>query len=620
MNVFKLVAIVGTFPVAVSAQSLTPTDFTVQGQLKLSGVPVTGRADMSFGLFDAETSGTEVAPPVGLSSVEVTDGLFSVQLDFGAEAFDGNPRWLEIEVEFPSGAGNWTTLKPRQPLTAIPYALQSRGMFCNDAGEVGIGTDLPEERLHVSTGDLRVDGNLKLYQGGSAVVQSRNLSFGKVFDLKNNDSGGTVVQLGASGSDGAGFFALKSRTGTTTTIELDGDTDGVSDDDASGAILIRSVGGGPGGELEIANDDGFTTIYGVGGASDEGGTLELFNESQDGTILLDADDNNDGTIRIRDADGNDGILLRADHASSVAGEISLFNDLGYETVEIIGAEGVDNGAQIRLRTADGTETIQLDGEYGTDGGGYLRIDGGDNDPAVYLEGSGSSRNDATLRVNNIQPSEGMAAYLTNNSNFATVHFENNGTGETLWLENNGGGHLIVARTPARWEFWVDGDGYTNSRVLRIHGGADLSEGFDVRPTRSNSADKNESPAITPVPGMVVSIDSENPGKLVVSSEPYDKTVAGIISGAGGVNPGMLMGQTGSHADGDYPVALTGRVYCLCDATGGAIRPGDMLTTSGVPGHAMKVGHHGRARGATIGKAMTALADGRGLVLVLVTLQ
>jgi hypothetical protein len=68
------------------------------------------------------------------------------------------------------------------------------------------------------------------------------------------------------------------------------------------------------------------------------------------------------------------------------------------------------------------------------------------------------------------------------------------------------------------------------------------------------------------------------------------------------------------------VALSGRVWCWCDATGGAIEPGDLLTTSATPGHAMKAADLSAAQGAVLGKAMTALPDGRGLVLVLVSLQ
>jgi hypothetical protein len=68
------------------------------------------------------------------------------------------------------------------------------------------------------------------------------------------------------------------------------------------------------------------------------------------------------------------------------------------------------------------------------------------------------------------------------------------------------------------------------------------------------------------------------------------------------------------------VALTGRVYVMADATNGAITPGDLLTTSATPGHAMKVSDHVKAQGAILGKAMTSLKEGKGMVLVLVTLQ
>ena len=97
-------------------------------------------------------------------------------------------------------------------------------------------------------------------------------------------------------------------------------------------------------------------------------------------------------------------------------------------------------------------------------------------------------------------------------------------------------------------------------------------------------------------------------------------MAGVVSGAASVEPGMIMSQSGTLADGEFPVALTGRVYCWADASEGAIQPGDMLTTSVIPGYAMKASDPERSHGAVIGKAMTSLEDGRGLVLVLVNLQ
>ena len=120
--------------------------------------------------------------------------------------------------------------------------------------------------------------------------------------------------------------------------------------------------------------------------------------------------------------------------------------------------------------------------------------------------------------------------------------------------------------------------------------------------------------------MVVVLDPRHPGRLRLSTSACDRKVAGVISGAGGVNPGMIMGQQATIASGSRPVALTGRVYCRCDATSGPIEVGDLLTTSDIPGHAMRVRDHQAAQGAILGKAMSTLAEGQGLVLVLVSLQ
>jgi hypothetical protein len=152
-------------------------------------------------------------------------------------------------------------------------------------------------------------------------------------------------------------------------------------------------------------------------------------------------------------------------------------------------------------------------------------------------------------------------------------------------------------------------------TLRING-ADFAENFDIN---LETVGGEAMPAKVE-PGMVVSIDPSSPGKLMLSGTAYDRRVAGIISGAGGVKPGMIMSQEGTLADGKHPVALSGRVYCWVDASNGVIEPGDLLTTSGTPGHAMKVADANKAQGAIIGKAMTGLKEGKGLVLVLVTLQ
>jgi hypothetical protein len=151
---------------------------------------------------------------------------------------------------------------------------------------------------------------------------------------------------------------------------------------------------------------------------------------------------------------------------------------------------------------------------------------------------------------------------------------------------------------------VHGD--ASVRSLQIRGGADLAEPFTV--TDPEAVD----------PGTVVVLDADHPGQVRVSATPYDTMVAGIVSGAGGINPGLVMNQEELTIDGEsHPVALTGKVYVKAV---GPIKVGDLLTTSSLPGHAMAATDRDRAFGATIGKAMSNLDEGTGLVLVLVSLQ
>jgi hypothetical protein len=182
--------------------------------------------------------------------------------------------------------------------------------------------------------------------------------------------------------------------------------------------------------------------------------------------------------------------------------------------------------------------------------------------------------------------------------------------------NNGGAVLVYNKAgdvqiELDGEYGDGGPGRIITDELQIKGGSDLSENFDI----ILGMDLNE-----PKAGMLVSIDPNSSGKLIISTESYDRKVAGVISGANGVNPGMLMGQEETIADGEYPIALSGRVYVYADASNGSIQPGDLLTTSKNPGHAMKANDYKKAQGSVIGKAMTELKEGTGFVLVLVNLQ
>ena len=136
-------------------------------------------------------------------------------------------------------------------------------------------------------------------------------------------------------------------------------------------------------------------------------------------------------------------------------------------------------------------------------------------------------------------------------------------------------------------------------------GADCAEHFDVAEAGAIEA------------GAVVVIDQE--GALRRSWHAYDKKVAGVVSGAGGYRPGIVMDKQ-LRAENRLPVALVGKVYCKVDAGPSSIEVGDLLTTSPTPGHAMKASDPLRAFGAVIGKALRPWRSGCGMIPILVALQ
>jgi hypothetical protein len=135
--------------------------------------------------------------------------------------------------------------------------------------------------------------------------------------------------------------------------------------------------------------------------------------------------------------------------------------------------------------------------------------------------------------------------------------------------------------------------------------ADCAEDFDIADAGSVE------------PGTVMVLGDE--GALHQSQQAYDKRVAGVISGAGDYKPGIVLDKQQTSAN-RQPVALLGKVYCKVDAQFGAVEVGDLLTSSPTLGHAMKTSDPFRAFGAVIGKALRPLADGQGLIPILIALQ
>ncbi len=485
--------------------------FTYQGQLAENGSPAEGDFEFSFALYDDPAAGVQAGSTI-TQVLTVANGLFAATLDFG-NVFDGTALYLEIGVRPDGNADPFTTLSPRQALTAAPYALTLRP----GADVVGNTTSDATLWLHntatSSATSYAVRGETDSASSSAAAVYGRITSTSPggysagVRGVNEGTGGNGIGVWGSQNGSGWGLY------GTSVT--------------GYGAFLTASSAGGRGMYARGGSNADADIVLGGSSSSDDDGRIvsdpsysgsDIYLTSNDAVVVqLDADaSNEDADFFIEDKDNN--TIFNFDES----GQFSLYEPGVGEMIEMVTTELGTDGAQITLRNNAGQATIVLDAEY------------------------------------------------------------------------NAGG-----------------DGRITTEVLQITGGSDLSEQFEIQAGAAGTA---------PKAGYVVSIDAAHPGELSVSSQAYDRTVAGVISGAGDVQPGMLMGQKGTQADGQYPVALTGRVYVWVDAAYGSVEPGDLLTTSNTPGHAMRASDHNQAQGAILGKAMTSLTSGRGLVLVLVSLQ
>jgi hypothetical protein len=119
---FNFYAVTAFLFLALAARAQT-TAFTYQGQLISSNGAATGSYDFRFRIFDANSN--VVAGPLTNAPVGVTNGLFTVTLNFGATIFDGSDRWLQIAVRAFGDTNAYTALSPLQQITSTPYAIRA---------------------------------------------------------------------------------------------------------------------------------------------------------------------------------------------------------------------------------------------------------------------------------------------------------------------------------------------------------------------------------------------------------------------------------------------------------------------------------------------------------------
>ena len=288
-------ALLATFTTFYVAQPSTAfaaplgTAFTYQGRLNDGANPATGIYDLRFAIYGAGSGGGAVAGPVTNSATPVTNGLFTVTVDFGSGVFTGPARWLQLDVRT-NGGSAFTGLSPREPVLPMPYAI-----FANTASNL-LGT-LPATQLGGMVANSQLANNSITVTAGTGLTGGGTMALGGSTTLNN---GGVLSVTGNAD------ITASTLNGAVTL----GDT--ATDANTAGAIVKRDASGNfSAGSVTLAGDLNLPTtttsgngIVYIGGQPilHAYGGLNVFVGRQAGNRYIDPHHGGDAT-RVEKADG-----------------------------------------------------------------------------------------------------------------------------------------------------------------------------------------------------------------------------------------------------------------------------------------------------------------------------
>lgn len=581
-------------------QAAVGSAFAYQGELKKDGTLINATCAMTFTLYDHATTGSPVGSPIN-ANVAVADGLFTAALDFGASVFTGDARWLEVAVKCP-GDAHPNTLDPRQPLLAAPYALSLQpGAVISGTvlgAPLGAGAALTVRNSASASGTSGIYGRADSTAGvgvrGYAAAATGDTA--GVYGRANSPDGSGVhgANLAASGS-ALGVYGETASTAGRAVYGAATAASGIAygvvgasySTDGRGVYGVgASTTGLNYGVYGHTNSTGGRGVYGYANAV-SGSAYGVHGESEStsgrgvsGYVLATA-----GT--------NFGVFGRSDSTSGRGVGGVVFAASG-ETYGVHGVSASTAGRGVGgFATATAGTTYGVYGETQSSTG--VGVSGIANDSACMIETTNYCAGvfgDSDF---------GVGAYGRTDSGIAVYGYAHGG-GVALRAAGQSTGNLIEAW---HWPSGPDLEFYVSSA------GNVYADGTYSSPAEGFAQMLPGAAGLEAGDVLVVGAD----GLLARCNAAYQPTVVGVHA----PQAAFVAGGSEAESPGQLPLAVMGVVKVKASAENGPIAAGDLLVAAATPGHAMAAGANA-PQGTVVGKAMGALDEGTGTILMLIMAQ
>jgi hypothetical protein len=354
------------------------TAFSYQGRLQDGGTAASGFYEFRFALYDSLSlsTGLIAGPVTNLISV-ANDGLFNLTLDFGADAFPGADRWIEIAVRTNVNS-SFVVLSPRQPVNPAPYALRAAnfsGAVSDSQLSVNIArlnanqTFTGQNNFVNATGSFSGDGSglilLNASQLASGTVTDERLSPNVALRYANQTFDGLNTFNGAVNFNSATVFKDVAVFQAAAVGNFSGDGSGLSSLDAS-QLASGTV---PDGRLSA-------NVALLNGSQTFTGQNTFGNSVVGGGLTLDASGASGG-FNLKGADGirsSLGLAASAGHYSSDAavGDTVLRASAGNLLLQAGGAASaiaITSGNLVGIGTTTPDSSLTVNGSASKPGGG-----------------------------------------------------------------------------------------------------------------------------------------------------------------------------------------------------------------------------------------------------------